>query len=131
MSGRLVMLALGFLLCGAVACKDDPKLKVTGIEPAEADVNGNSYITIKGNRFVADGPRNVKVYFGDRQGTVTRIPSDREIVVRVPPGKAGEVVDIVIVFDPGGQKKLDKALRYIQRGSAPTVDDLDIKRDKK
>ena len=28
--------------------------------------DGGTYVRIKGNRFIADGPRSAKVYFGER-----------------------------------------------------------------
>ena len=50
------------------AASKDTKLKVTGIEPEKGDVEGGTYVRIKGNRFIADGARNAKVYFGSRAG---------------------------------------------------------------
>jgi hypothetical protein len=125
--------AIPLLFVGLVACKEDPKLKVTGIEPDTGDVAGNTYVIIKGNRFIADGPRNAKVYFGSRQGSVVRFASDRELVVQAPPGKPDEVVDVLIIFDPGGQKKLEKAFKFVEKGGGPSVDDLagSKKKDKK
>ena len=63
------LLAVFFALFAACG-NDDTKLKVTGIEPEKGDVEGGTYVRIKGNRFIADGARNAKVYFGSRQGTV-------------------------------------------------------------
>ena len=131
MSRHFLSIALGLVVaCGLAACKDDPKLKVTGIEPREGNATGDSTVTIKGNRFVNDGPRTIKVYFGGKPGTVRGIPNDSEIIVQAPPGKVDDVVDVVITFDPGGMKKLEKAYRYIRRGAPPTIDDLDIKKNK-
>jgi len=126
-SRRTLLLALG-LVVGLAACKDDPKLKITGIEPETGDVNGNTYVVIKGNRFIADGPRNVKVYFGSRQGSVVRFASDRELVVQSPPGKPDEVVDVLVIFDPGGQKKLDKAFKFVEKTGGPSIDDISGKK---
>jgi len=120
----LLALGLPVVLSGLAACKDDPKLKITGIEPETGDVNGNTYVVIKGNRFVADGPRNVKVYFGSRQGSVVRFASDRELVVQAPPGKPDEVVDVLVIFDPGGQKKLDKAFKFVEKQRDLNIDML-------
>jgi len=91
------------------------KLAITGIEPDTVDEYGGTYVVIKGTRFIADGPRNVKVYFGSRQGTVIRFASDRELIVQTPPGKEGEVVDVLVIFDPGGQKKLPGALKFVHK----------------
>ena len=45
---------------------DGTRLRVTGIEPEKGDVDGSTTVRIKGNRFIADGPRMAKVYFGSR-----------------------------------------------------------------
>jgi hypothetical protein len=69
---------------------------------------------IRGRRFLKDGPRNVKVYFGSRQGTVIRFQSDGQLIVQAPGGKADETVDVLLVFDPGGQLKLPNAFQFVE-----------------
>jgi hypothetical protein len=118
-----LVLVLGVVVpaCGG----DNTKLMVTGLEPDKGDSNGETYVRIKGNRFTADGPRIVKVYFGGRPGKWVRTESDNEIVVQPPGGKPGEAVDVLIVFEPGGSKTISNAYRWIDRSqAAPTVDDL-------
>src|ERR1700759_2045401 len=105
------MLALGFSLALVACGSSDTKLKVTGIEPEKGDVEGGTYVRIKGNRFIADGARNAKVYFGSRQGTVVRFASDSELIVEAPGGKSNETVDVLIIFEPGGELKGSKAVR--------------------
>lgn len=128
--------ALGlFVACG----EDDRVLKVTGIQcsssdcpPVKGDVEGGTYVVIKGNRFMKDGPRNAKVYFGSRQGTVVRFQSDSELIVQAPGGKEGETVDVLVVFDPGGQMKIPGAFRFVDKSdTGPTVEDLVHDKDKK
>jgi len=131
MTRRLV---IALLLTWAVsACGDkDTKLKVTGIEPERGDVEGGTYVRIKGNRFIADGPRTTKVYFGTRQGTVVRFASDTELIVEAPGGKPGEKVDILIIFEPGGQLKIKDGFTFVEKNEAgPSVQDLDISKPKK
>lgn len=125
---------LSMLLLGAVsACgESDTKLKVTGIEPEKGDVDGGTYVRIKGNRFINDGPRNAKVYFGSRQGTVVRFASDNELIVEAPGGKPNEKVDVLIVFDPGGQLRIKDGFQFVEKNdTAPSVQDLDISKPKK
>src|SRR4051812_28928670 len=98
----LMLLALVAPACGS----ENTKLMVTGIEPDRGDAEGGTYVRTRGNRFTADGPRSVKVYFGGRQGTVSRFESDSVLVVEAPGGKPNDVVDVLIVFDPGGQLKI-------------------------
>lgn len=121
----LPILALVFAV--AAACgSSDTKLKVTGIEPAKGDVEGGTYVRIKGNRFIADGARNAKVYFGNRQGTVVRFASDSELIVEAPGGKPDEVVDVMIIFEPGGEMKIPKGFTFVEKNTAaPSVKDLD------
>lgn len=125
-----LVLLFGFM---ASACgSENPKLMVTGIDPDRGDAEGGSYVRIRGNRFMADGPRSVKVYFGGRQGIVSRFESDSVLIVEAPGGKPDEVVDVLIVFDPGGQLKIPGGFRYFEHNhQAPSVDDLNTNKDGK
>jgi hypothetical protein len=101
-----------------------PALKLTSIAPDKGDMDGGTYVVLKGERFLKDGPRNAKVYFGSRQGTVVRFQSDSELIVQAPGGKKDEVVDVLVIFDPGGQIKLSKAFTFVDKGNGPSIDDL-------
>ena len=90
-------------------------LTVTSIEPVNGDFEGGTYVVIKGSHFISEGPRNVKVFFGSRQGIVVRFASDRELIVQAPAGKENEVVDVLLVFEPGGEKKLPRAFTYVHK----------------
>jgi hypothetical protein len=134
MTRRLSLLPLVVLLAmAAAACgSEDTKLKVTGIEPEKGDVNGGTYVRIKGNRFLADGARNAKVYFGSRQGTVVRFASDSELIVEAPGGKPNEAVDVLIIFEPGGELKIPKGFTFVDKeDKGYSVDDLDTSKVKK
>lgn len=110
-------------LLGPAACgNDNPKLLVTGIDP-EKGTDG-TYVRIHGNRFTVDGPRSVKVYFGDQPAQVDRFESDSELIVVAPGGKVGDAVNVMIVFDPGGKLTLSKAFRYTEKTDGPSVNDL-------
>ena len=112
------------LLVGlVVACgSSDTKLKVTGLDPEKGDVDGGTYVKIYGNRFVADGARNAKVYFGKRQGTVVRFASDSELIVEAPGGAPNETVDVLIIFEPGGELKIPKAFTFKERPLPPALE---------
>ena len=88
-------------------------LSITGLTPERGDEAGGTYVLIRGRRFIADGPRSVKVYFGGRQGTVVRFASDGELIVQAPGGTAGDVVDVRLIFEPGGQLVLRSAFRFV------------------
>src|SRR5215470_2626172 len=124
----ILLVVLGFTACGG----EDTKLKVTGIEPEKGSTEGGTYVRIKGNRFLADGTRNAKVYFGKRQGTVIRFASDSELIVEAPGGKPNEVVDVLIIFEPGGELKIAKGFTFVEKVDAPaSVNDLDTSKVKK
>jgi hypothetical protein len=89
-------------------------LALTSIEPERGDAAGGTYVALKGRNFLADGPRMAKVYFGSQQGTVVRFASDTELIVQAPGGTAGQSVDILVVFDPGGTLTLPNAFTFVQ-----------------
>jgi IPT/TIG domain len=90
-------------------------LKVTAIDPPFGDVDGGTYAVIKGERFMSDGARNVKIYFGTSAGTIVRFQSDHELIVQAPNGTLNEVVDVTVVFEPGGKLKLARAFTFVAR----------------
>lgn len=94
---------------------DEPQLGVTGVDPDKGDAAGGTYVRILGTRFTADGPRSAKVYFGARQGLIVRFASDRELIVEAPGGKPNETVDVLIVFDPGGQLKISNGFTFVEK----------------
>jgi hypothetical protein len=126
---------VGLFLVLLSACKDDKRLKVTGLDPKRGDFHGGTTVTFSGNRFLADGARRITVYFGKdgawKKADVLTIRDD-EFTVRTPAytdgdTKAPKKVDILIEFEPGGEKRLDGAFEYYQL-QLPTVDDVDIKK---
>jgi hypothetical protein len=128
---RPAMILLAFVLALAACGGNDAKLKVTGLDPDKGDVDGGTYVRIHGNRFIADGARNAKVYFGSRQGTVIRFASDSELIVEAPGGKVNETVDVLIIFEPGGELKIPHGFTFIEKNTrAPTVQDLNTSKAK-
>jgi hypothetical protein len=120
--GVVLLGLLGGLGLGAACGGDNPKLLITGIEPEKG--SEGSYVRIHGNRFTADGPRSVRVLFGEQQAQVDRFESDSELIVTAPGGKVGDVVNVTIVFEPGGKLTLAKAFRYVEKSEGPSVNDL-------
>jgi hypothetical protein len=70
-------------------------------------------VRIIGTDFMVDGPRNVKVYFGTHQGTIVRFAADTEVIAQAPSGKVGDKVDVLVIFEPGGEIKLPKAFTFV------------------
>lgn len=115
----LILLGLAVAACG----NGNTTLMVTRIEPTQG-ADGTS-VHIHGNRFIADGPRNVKVYFGGQEAQIDRFVSDSELTVVAPGGKPNDLVDVLIVFSPGGRLMLSKAFRYIEKDETGlSIDDL-------
>jgi hypothetical protein len=137
MSSRPSFLLVLALSLAAAACgENDKKLKVTGLEPVRGDSDGGTYVVIKGNRFIADGPRTAKVFFGKqgnfRQGSIVRFASDDRLIVQAPGGNPGEVVDVLVTFEPGGKLTIPNAFTFIDKSDTmPSVNDLDINKDKR
>jgi len=129
---RAVLLVLVVLLLGA--CKEDKKLKVTGIDPSTGDFQGGTVVTFKGNRFTKDGSRRVTVFFGNdgdwEKADFIRFRGDDEFMVRAPGGEAGKTVDVLITFEPGGEIRLRQKFKYVER-DMPDVGDLDTDQKKK
>lgn len=122
----LLLLLLVFV---AVGCdSNDGKLKVTGLEPRSGDHLGNQYVIVHGQNFQKTN-RSAKIYFGDQSGQVIKFQGDDEMVVVAPGGKAGETVDVLIKFDPGGEIMIPKAYTFIEKKEIG-VEDLDTKKQK-
>lgn len=110
-----IAFAIGVLGVCLVASAAPHKLKLTGLDPARGDADGGTYVRIMGSDFLDDGPRNAKVYFGARQGMIVRFSSDSELIVEAPGGKAGSAVDVLVIFEPGGEVKLPKAFTFVDK----------------
>jgi hypothetical protein len=126
-----VVFALVATALGASACSEDTKLKVTGLEPTKGDYNGGQLVRIAGNAFMKDGTRSAKVYFGARQANVVRFDGDTGLIVQAPGGDINQTVDVLIVFEPGGEIRLAKAFTFVEPGSGASVEDLDTSPEKK
>jgi hypothetical protein len=124
----LPLVALAFIVaCGS----NDNTLKITNMDKDSGDADGGTYVRIYGNGFITP-VRSAKVYFGSRQAATPRFASDTEMVVEAPGGKVGETVDVTIIFEPGGEKKLAKAFTFKEKNNAaPSVDDLNTSKDDK
>jgi hypothetical protein len=88
-----------------------PTLKVTGLSPDRGEPRGGTKVTLAGSGFT-DESRAAKVYFGDKPAKNVQITSDTELVVDAPAGKANQTVDVLVVFDPGGELKIVGAYTY-------------------
>ncbi len=119
---------------GAAACGDnDGKLKVYGLTPNIGDALGGQYVVIRGQNFQKQA-RTAKVFFGNNQGNVVRFSGNNdasELIVQAPGGTAGESVDVLVVFEPGGELPLiSKGFTYVDKTTVG-VDDLGNKKPKK
>jgi hypothetical protein len=117
MSRILVACMLVAAACGS----NDPKLKVTGLDPDHGDADGGQYVKIYGNRFTVDGTRGVKVYFGSHKATFIRFAGDSELIVEAPGGKPNDTVDVLIIFEPGGELRIAKAFTFMEK-AAPAIE---------
>jgi hypothetical protein len=98
--------------CSGSASPAAGQLAITGLEPARGDAAGATFVLLRGSGFTSDGPRAAKVYFGSRQGSIVRFANDHELVVQAPGGTAGETVDVLVIFAPGGELLLPHAFTF-------------------
>jgi hypothetical protein len=120
-SMRPLLVATALALCFGGCGGSDTKLKVTGIDPEKGDAAGGTYVKIYGNAFTTPDARGAKIYFGSRKGTVVRFASDRELVVEAPSGTPNQTVDVLVIFEPGGELKIPKAFTFVEK-TAPNID---------
>jgi len=127
-------LVLTLLMAFAVgACGgNDGKLKVFGLAPNIGDAMGGQYVVIRGQNFQKQA-RTAKVFFGNNQGNVVRFSGNNdasELIVQAPGGVAGESVDVLVVFEPGGELPLiTKGFTYVDKKTVG-VDDLSAPKQK-
>ncbi len=106
----LVVGAAVIMGCGS----NDGKLRVNGLEPLTGDAMGGQIVQINGQNFMKT-TRTVKVYFGDQIGNFIRFKSDSEMVVEAPGGKPDTTVDVLVVFQPGGEITIPKAFTFKEK----------------
>lgn len=87
-------------------------LGVTAIDPPTGPAAGNTRVVLKGARFLSEGPRKIKVFFGEKEAPSVKVETDTSISAQTPAGKAGDVVNVRVQFDPGGEIVLPKAFTY-------------------
>ncbi len=120
-AARLAGLVVGAALlagCGS----NDGKLKVNGLEPRTGDAMGGQIVLINGQNFMKT-TRTVKVYFGDQIGNFIRFRSDTEMIVEAPGGKPETTVDVLVVFEPGGEITIPKGFTFKEK-QGMDADDL-------
>jgi hypothetical protein len=62
---------------------------------------------------------------------VIRFASDTEMIVQAPGGKVGDTVDVLFKFEPGGEVKVPKAFKFVDKTAKPLdVKDLDTSQKK-
>lgn len=87
------------------------KLEVKALDPTRGAADGGQLVIISGHGFTSS-TRNAKVYFGDHPANVVRFRSDDELIVEAPGGAPGSSVNVLVVFEPGGEFTLPAAFRY-------------------
>ncbi|KAB2899029.1 MAG: hypothetical protein F9K40_10715 [Kofleriaceae bacterium] len=122
-------LILALLLAVGACGGNDGKLKVYGLSPNIGDAMGGQYVVIRGQNFQKQA-RTAKVFFGNNQGNVVRFSGNNdnsELIVQAPGGTPGESVDVLVVFEPGGELPIiAKGFTYVDK-KAVDVQDLSTK----
>lgn len=118
--GILGVAFLGFAGCG----EKKEGLRITSIEPKVGPYTGGSLITIHGSGFESGGATGVKVYFGDKIGSRVVFEGDTKLQVEPPPGKRGDTVDVMLIFDDGRKFTAEKAYTYEDLAKGFSADSL-------
>jgi hypothetical protein len=87
----------------------DDSVRVIGLDPDHGPADRATAVRIRGANFRLGG--GMKVKFGRVEAEVLR-SSDDEIAVQVPPGNAGDVVDVVVMFEQAGEMVLRGAYTF-------------------
>lgn len=126
---RLVLIVSALVSVLVVAgCKKETKLKVTDMDPMTGDFAGER-VRFSGHGF-STVKREVEVFFGTKKARVLRIEGDNTIVVDAPGGEVNEEVEVLLIFEPGGEYTVPKKFKYVKKEAAD-VGDLDTTPDKK
>ncbi len=114
------VLALATALAGACG-SSDTKLRVTELDPRSGDASGGTRLAVKGNNFQRQY-RTARVYFGDQQGSVLRFVDDQTLLVEAPGGPPGASVDVLLVFEPGGEITIPRGFTFVDRSPVQVRD---------
>lgn len=116
---------VGIALVALGGCGDKKKgLRIESIEPKVGPYTGGSLITIHGSGFESGGATGVKVYFGDKIGRRVVFEGDTKLQVEPPPGKRGETVDVMLIFDDGRKFTAQNAYTYENLAEGFSADSL-------
>lgn len=128
---RTIAAAVGLLAAVIVGCGEKAEgLRITGYEPKTGPYSGGDPVVFHGSGFTSPKVGGAEVWFGTKRATNLRYRGDTEMVVDAPAGAVGEVVDIVVRFDNGQQRKFPKGYTYIDPAAGFGVDQLVEKKDK-
>jgi von Willebrand factor type A domain/IPT/TIG domain len=96
----------------------DPAPIINSLSNTKGSVTGGNLVTVYGQNF----KQGIQVYFGDRQGTVTKFISSNEIEVSVPSSASAGLVDVKVVNPDGQSATLTDGYTY--EGLQPTITSL-------
>jgi uncharacterized protein YegL len=96
----------------------DPAPIINSLSSTKGSVAGGNLVIIDGQNF----KKGIQVYFGDRQGTVTKFISSNQIEVSVPSSTSTGLVDVKVINPDGQSATLTDAYTY--EGLQPTITSL-------
>jgi|GEM_PF-530880 len=86
-----------------------PAPVITNITPSSGPLAGNTVVYIDGSNFM----NGIKVYFGNKEGTVNTVYSSNKLKAVAPAGDAGGPVDVKLVNPDGKEGIAPSAYTYI------------------
>ena len=88
-----------------------PAPAIESVSPSKGTVDGSTEIAIEGKNFVAD---SVVLFAGKPLGRV-KFVSSTSLEVKSPPGKNGDMVDVVVRNPDGKEASAKRAFMYDAR----------------
>ncbi|MFY9370900.1 MAG: IPT/TIG domain-containing protein, partial [bacterium] len=111
-----------FLLERAFTYREIPASpKILGLDPAIGPVSGGIPIVITGENFAP----GMEVYFGNQQATEVVVEDATQAIAWLPPVRAPQRVDVLVINPDGGSDLLEKGFEYVQPEDAPEIHALD------
>ena len=88
-----------------------PAPLVTSVSPMRGAVAGNTEISISGKNFLAEST----VLVGGKPATKVKLADPATLEAKTPPGKSGEMVDVVVRNPDGKEAVVKRAFLYDER----------------
>ena len=95
--------------------------KILALDPKAGPISGGIPILITGENFAP----GMEVYFGDQPATKVEVESATQTIAWLPPVRAPQKVDVLVINPDGGSDLLEKGFEYVLAEEAPEIQAVD------